>query len=261
MKKQHLFDVITLFPGMFSALTQGGITQRAFEQKIYQLQLWNPRDFATDSYRTVDDRPYGGGPGMVMLLKPLQQALKQALERQREQGANASQVIYLSPQGKPVTHTKIMQLVSSLANTGLILVCGRYEGVDERFITHYVDEELSIGDFVVSGGELPAMLLVDAIIRQIPEVLNDDLSAQQDSFADIANGGLLDCPHYTRPEIFEGIDVPEVLLSGHHAKIVKWRREQALLATWHKRPDLIDKARVEQKLSIEDEKFLAQLKM
>jgi len=254
------FDVVTLFPQMFDALTQAGVTRRALEQKVYQLQLWNPRDFTTDNYRTVDDRPYGGGPGMVMLAEPLQQAIGAAKTRQAQAGAAASRVIYLSPQGQPLTHGKVCELRQLNADTGLILLCGRYEAIDERLLAKCVDEEISIGDFVVSGGELPAMLLLDALIRQLPGVLNDEQSAQQDSFADVAGGGLLDCPHYTRPEVFEGEPVPEMLLSGHHANIAVWRREQTLLNTWRKRPDLIEKARAAGKLSAQDEKFLARLK-
>ncbi len=254
------FDVITLFPEMFTALTQAGITRRALEQKIYQLQLWNPRDFTSDNYRTVDDRPYGGGPGMVMLAEPLEQAIAAARQRQMQAGMSATRVIYLSPQGSPLTHTKVCELEQGSANTGLVLLCGRYEAVDERLLKNCVDEEISIGDFVASGGELPAMLLLDALIRQLPGVLNDAQSAQQDSFADVASGGLLDCPHYTRPEVLHGEAVPAMLMSGHHANIAVWRREQALLNTWRKRPDLLAQARSAGKLSAQDEKFLAQLK-
>lgn len=260
MSEARQFDAITLFPEMFGALTQSGITRRALEQKIYDLHLWNPRDFTSDNYRTVDDRPYGGGPGMVMLAEPLQQAITAARQRQLQSGVQASRVIYLSPQGQPLTHTKVSELQQITANTGLILLCGRYEAIDERLLTSCVDEEISIGDFVVSGGELPAMLLLDALIRQLPGVLNDAQSAPQDSFADVEHGGLLDCPHYTRPEVFKGEPVPEILMTGHHAKIVRWRREQALLSTWRKRPDLIEKARADGKLNVADEKFLTQLK-
>ena len=254
------FDVVTLFPEMFSALTQSGITRRAVEQGVYALHLWNPRDFTHDNYRTVDDRPYGGGPGMVMLAEPLGQAIEAARTRQLQAGVAASRVIYLSPQGKSLTHTRVCELQASTANTGLILLCGRYEAIDERLLDSCVDEEISVGDFVVSGGELPAMLLLDALIRQLPGALNDDQSARQDSFADVERGGLLDCPHYTRPEVLKGEPVPAVLMSGHHANITLWRREQALLNTWHKRPDLIEKARSAGTLSATDEKFLARLK-
>lgn len=247
-----LFDVITLFPEMFAALTASGITRRAFEQKKFGLSLWNPRDFTTDNHRTVDDRPYGGGPGMVMMAKPLEAAIN-AGKINQQQHQLTPRVIYLSPQGSPLTHTKVMQLA---AEPGLVLLCGRYEAVDQRLIERCVDEEISLGDFVLSGGEIPAMALMDAIIRQLPGVLNDDASAVEDSFV----SGLLDCPHYTRPEIYENMQVPAVLLGGHHAEIMKWRREQALIATTQKRPDLIQRARVAGLLSKNDEIFLGKLK-
>lgn len=247
-----LFDVITLFPEMFAALTASGITRRAFEQKKFGLSLWNPRDFTTDNHRTVDDRPYGGGPGMVMMAKPLEAAIN-AGKINQQQHQPTPRVIYLSPQGSPLTHTKVMQLA---AEPGLVLLCGRYEAVDQRLIERCVDEEISLGDFVLSGGEIPAMALMDAIIRQLPGVLNDDASAVEDSFV----SGLLDCPHYTRPEIYENMQVPAVLLGGHHAEIMKWRREQALIATTQKRPDLIQRARVAGLLSKNDEIFLGKLK-
>ena len=246
------FDVITLFPEMFAALTQSGITRRAFEQKRCALSLWNPRDFTTDNHRTVDDRPYGGGPGMVMLAKPLEAAIDAAKTRQAEQGVARPHVIYLSPQGKPLNHERVMQLRSM---PGLVLLCGRYEAIDQRLLARCVDEEISLGDFVLSGGELPAMALMDAVIRQLPGVLHDDASAVEDSFVN----GLLDCPHYTRPEVYLDESVPPVLLGGHHAEIVKWRREQALLATRSKRPDLIEKARAAGLLTKSDEKFLSSL--
>jgi tRNA (guanine37-N1)-methyltransferase len=248
------FDVVTLFPDMFAAITQSGITRRAFEQKKCALSLWNPRDFTTDNYRTIDDRPYGGGPGMVMLAKPLEAAIGAAKTRQVEQGLPQPRVVYLSPQGKQLTHERVMQLT---VETGLVLLCGRYEAVDQRLLDRCVDEEISLGDFVLSGGELPAMALMDAVIRQLPGVLNDDVSAVEDSFVN----GLLDCPHYTRPEVYEGVSVPAVLMGGHHAEIVKWRREQALHATAAKRPDLIEKAREAGLLSRADEKFLSSLKL
>jgi len=215
------FDVVTLFPEMFAALTQSGVTRRAFEQKKWGLSLWNPRDFTTDNHRTVDDRPYGGGPGMVMLAKPLQQTLEAAKQRQQELGLSAPRVVYLSPQGKPLTHQRVMQFVQ---DPGVVLLCGRYEAIDQRLLERHVDEEISLGDFVLSGGELPAMALMDAVIRQLPGVLNTDASAVEDSFVN----GLLDCPHYTRPEEYEGVAVPPVLLGGHHAEIEKWRRQRAL---------------------------------
>jgi tRNA (guanine37-N1)-methyltransferase len=246
------FDVVTLFPEMFAALTQSGVTRRAFEQKKWGLSLWNPRDFTTDNHRTVDDRPYGGGPGMVMLAKPLQQTLQAAKQRQLDMNLAAPRVVYLSPQGKPLTHQRVMQFAE---DTGVVLLCGRYEAIDQRLLDSHVDEEISLGDFVLSGGELPAMALMDAVIRQLPGVLNDGSSAVEDSFVN----GLLDCPHYTRPEEYEGVAVPPVLMGGHHAEIVKWRRQQALEATVKKRPDLIARARQDGLLSKADEKFLSSL--
>jgi tRNA (guanine37-N1)-methyltransferase len=227
------FDVITLFPEMFGAITQYGITRRAAEQGRFVLQMWNPRDFTTDNYRTVDDRPYGGGPGMVMLAEPLAQAIGAAKAAQGASGIAQSCVIHLSPQGRPLTHEVVMELLAR--DEGLILLASRYEGVDERLIRQQVDEELSIGDYVLSGGELAAMVLMDSLVRQIPGVLGDDASAQQDSFVT----GLLDCPHYTRPEIYNGEGIPEVLMSGHHAGIEKWRLKQALGRTAERRPDLL----------------------
>jgi tRNA (guanine37-N1)-methyltransferase len=246
------FDVVTLFPEMFAAITQSGITRRAFEQQKCGLVLWNPRDFTTDNYRTIDDRPYGGGPGMVMLAKPLEAAIDAARTRQAEQELSRPRVVYLSPQGRPLTHQRVMQMA---AEPGLVLLCGRYEAVDQRVLERCVDEEISLGDFVLSGGELPAMALMDAVIRQLPGVLNDQGSAIEDSFVN----GLLDCPHYTRPEVYEDMAVPAVLLGGHHAEIEKWRRQQSLLATVKTRPDLIVRARAAGLLSRADEKFLSSL--
>ena len=228
------FDIITLFPPMFDALARHGITRRALEQQRFQLQLWNPRDFTEDNYRTVDDRPYGGGPGMVMLAEPLEKAIEAAKERQRQVGVARPRVIHLSPQGKVLTHRRVMELVQE---PGLVLLASRYEGGDERLLRRQVDEEISIGDYVLSGGELPAMVLIDSLVRQIPGVLGDDASAEQDSFVD----GLLDCPHYTRPEVYNGEAVPEVLMSGHHAEIAKWRLKQSLGRTAERRPDLLAK--------------------
>jgi tRNA (guanine37-N1)-methyltransferase len=233
------FDVVTLFPEMFSALTASGITSRALEAGLWSLKTWNPRDFTTDNYRTVDDRPYGGGPGMVMLAEPLEKALDAA-------GGN---VIYLSPQGRKLDHRKVMELSQQSSMT---LLCGRYEGVDERLLDRRVDEEISIGDFVLSGGELAAMALIDAVVRQLPGALGDDASAVEESFAD----GLLDCPQYTRPEVWPdaaaGARVPEVLLSGHHENIRRWRLKQALGRTWLRRPELLEA----RKLSDEEKKLL-----
>ena len=222
------FDVVTLFPEMFAAVTGSGITRRALERGLYALQAWNPRDFAADNHRTVDDRPYGGGPGMVMMGEPLAAAIGAA--RQRADGAR--RVICFSPQGTPLRHRRVLELAGE---PGLILLCGRYEGIDQRLLDAEVDEEISLGDFVLSGGEIAAMALIDAIVRQLPGALNDAESAQQESFVE----GLLDCPHYTRPEVFRGVRVPEVLLSGHHAAIRRWRLKQSLGRTWLRRPDLL----------------------
>jgi len=247
------FDVVTLFPEMFDALTQYGITRRAFEQQQVGLHLWNPRDFTSDRHRTVDDRPYGGGPGMVMMAAPLEAAIAAAKARQQQAGIATSRTIYLSPQGAPLNHRKVKQLADA---PGLVLLCGRYEAVDQRLIDRCVDEEISLGDFVLSGGELPAMALMDAVIRLLPGVLNDDASAVEDSFVN----GLLDCPHYTRPEVYEGESVPAVLLGGHHAEIAKWRREQSLTETLRKRPDLIAAVREQGGLSKTDEVLLKKLR-
>ena len=223
------FDVVTLFPEMFAAVSQSGITRRALAAGLWRLALWNVRDFTTDNYRTVDDRPYGGGPGMVMLAEPLEKTLDAV---QAEQGAQRGRVIYLSPQGKRLDHATVMELAGGQA---LTLLCGRYEGVDERLIRRRVDEELSLGDYVLSGGELAAMVVIDAVVRQLPGALGDGQSAAEESFAD----GLLDCPQYTRPEVYAGERVPEVLLSGHHAEIRRWRLKQALGRTWQRRPELL----------------------
>jgi len=233
------FDVVTLFPEMFAAITGSGITSRALEAGLYSLTTWNPRDFTTDNYRTVDDRPYGGGPGMVMLAEPLERALD-GIKR-----AGGGRVIYLSPQGKKLDHRRVMELKEERA---LTLLCGRYEGVDERLLERRVDEEVSIGDFVLSGGEIAAMALVDAVVRQLPGALGDAASAIEESFAD----GLLDCPQYTRPETYAGRRVPEVLMSGHHENIRRWRLKQALGRTWLRRPDLL----AVKKLSAEESKLL-----
>jgi tRNA (guanine37-N1)-methyltransferase len=246
------FDVVTLFPEMFAALTQSGVTRRAFEQQRCGLSLWNPRDFTTDNHRTVDDRPYGGGPGMVMLARPLEATIAAARQRQADLGLAVPRVVFMSPQGRPLTHERVMALK---AEAGLVILCGRYEAVDQRLIERCVDEEISLGDFVLSGGELPAMALMDAVIRQLPGVLHDDASAVEDSFVN----GLLDSPHYTRPEVYEGVAVPPVLMGGNHAEIDKWRRQRMLEATAHKRPDLLERARAAGLLNKADEKFLAGL--
>ncbi|WDD93401.1 tRNA (guanosine(37)-N1)-methyltransferase TrmD [Burkholderia sp. FERM BP-3421] len=244
------FDVVTLFPEMFRALTEWGITSRAVKQGRFGLRTWNPRDFTTDNYRTVDDRPYGGGPGMVMLAKPLEAAIGAAKAAQAEQGVAVSRVVMMSPQGAPLTHERVTRMANE---PGVVLLCGRYEAIDQRLLDRCVDEEISLGDFVLSGGELPAMALMDAVVRLLPGVLNDAQSAVQDSFVD----GLLDCPHYTRPEEYEGERVPDVLLGGHHAEIERWRRQQALSNTLKKRPDLIVQARRNKLLSRADEAWLA----
>jgi tRNA (guanine37-N1)-methyltransferase len=229
-------DALTLFPEMFDALTRSGITRRALEKGRWSLNLWNPRDFTRDAHRTVDDRPYGGGPGMVMRPEPLKAAIDAAKQRQRGAGRPQSHIVCLSPQGARLTHRRVLDFVQRREAEGLILLCGRYEGIDERLIEREVDEEVSIGDFVLSGGEIPAMALLDAIVRQLPEALNDAGSAIQDSFV----AGLLDCPHYTRPEEYDGLRAPDVLLSGHHEDIRRWRLKQALGRTWRRRPDLLD---------------------
>ena len=231
------FDVVTLFPEMFVALTDSGITQRARDKRFYELVLWNPRDFSGNAYRSVDDRPYGGGPGMVMAVEPLARALRAARQRQQSNGVRRTRTIYLSPQGRPLTQGVVEELQDY---EGLVLLAGRYEGVDERLLQSEVQDEISIGDYVLSGGELPAMVLMDALIRRIPGVLNDAESALQESFVQ----GLLDCPHYTRPEVYAGEPVPAVLLSGHHAEIDAWRMKQALGRTWQRRPDLLEKLRL-----------------
>ncbi|WP_321326884.1 tRNA (guanosine(37)-N1)-methyltransferase TrmD [Thiomicrorhabdus sp.] len=221
---------------MFSALTESGVSRRANQSGLYQLKTWNPRQFTLDKHKTVDDRPYGGGPGMVMMYQPLKDslmAIEAECEVDTETGENAKpHVVYLSPQGQPLTQQKVAELTQY---KNITLLCGRYEGVDERLIESSVDEEISIGDFVVSGGELPAMMLMDAVIRLIPGALGHNQSAEQDSFSD----GLLDCPHYTRPEEVDGMTVPSVLLEGNHAKIDAWRQEQKLARTQKRRPDLL----------------------
>jgi len=227
------FDCVTIFPEMFVAVTQSGITRRALEEQRWAWQGWSPRDFAENAWRTVDDRPYGGGPGMLMQPGPLERAIDAAKAQQRAVGLTKSRVIYLSPQGATLSHERVMQLATG--EEGLILLCGRYEGIDERLIERCVDEEISIGDFVLSGGELPAMALIDAVVRQLPGVLGDAASAVEDSFVT----GLLDCPHYTRPEDYAGQKVPDVLLSGDHKRIRRWRLKQSLVRTRKRRPDLL----------------------
>jgi tRNA (guanine37-N1)-methyltransferase len=224
------FDVITIFPEMFAAFSESGITRRALDLGLIELKLWNPRDFTSDKHRTVDDRPYGGGPGMVMLYQPL----KDAIDAARADDPRPAPVVYLSPQGEVLKQDKVeaLQLLERI-----IFLAGRYEGIDERLIETQVDFELSIGDYVLSGGELPAMVVMDALTRRIPGALGDAQSAEQDSFAE----GLLDCPHYTRPEEIAGHRVPDVLLSGNHAEIARWRASEARARTQKRRPDLLTK--------------------
>lgn len=215
---------------MFAAVRDFGISRRALEQGLWQLACWNLRDWAGNVYGSVDDRPFGGGPGMVMQARPLEEAVTAA----KVARGGAGRVIYLSPQGKPLGHQDVTKLA---AGSGAILLCGRYEGIDERVLARCVDEEVSLGDFVLSGGEIAALALIDACVRQLPGALNDEASALEDSFVD----GLLDCPHYTRPEVYEGMPVPEVLLSGHHENIRRWRLKQSLQRTRERRPELFAK--------------------
>jgi tRNA (guanine37-N1)-methyltransferase len=236
-------DVITLFPDFVEACARIGVVGRAQERGLLQVQTWNPRDYAKDNYRRVDERPFGGGPGMVMLIDPLRDAIAAA----RAATDEPASVIYLSPQGTRLTQDRVRELA---ARKRSILLCGRYEGIDERLIAHAVDEELSIGDYVLSGGELAAAVVIDAIGRLQEGALNDAQSAQQDSFSD----GLLDCPHYTRPERHEWGEVPPVLTSGDHAAIARWRRKQALGRTWIRRPELVDKL----ELDARDKKLLSE---
>lgn len=223
------FDVITLFPEQVAGLAGWGVTGRAIEAGRVELATWNPRDYATDKYGTVDDRPYGGGPGMVMKPEPVAAAIDAAKAANR-----GARVLYLSPQGAPLDQPRVERLAR---REGLILLAGRYEGVDERLLDARVDEEVSLGDFVLSGGELAALVVIDAVTRLLPGVLGDAESALQDSFG----SGLLDCPHYTRPEQWDGRGVPAVLQSGDHAAIARWRAKQALGRTWERRPDLLAK--------------------
>lgn len=228
------FDVVTLFPAMFDAVTELGVTGRAREPRLYQFVAWNPRDFTTNVHRTVDDRPYGGGPGMVMMAEPLDKALAAARQRQMSAGVEKPRVVHLTPQGKLLDHALVAELARE---PGLVLLAGRYEGVDERLIERQAIEEISIGDYVLSGGELAAMVLMDSVVRQLPGALGDAESASQDSFVD----GLLDHPHYTRPEVYGDATVPAVLLSGNHAVITRWRLKQSLGRTWQRRPDLLER--------------------
>jgi tRNA (guanine37-N1)-methyltransferase len=241
------FDVVTLFPAMFAAISEHGITRRAYELGLWSLTTWNPRDFTTDAHRTVDDRPYGGGPGMVMMAEPL--AL--AIEAVRSDGGGA-RVLALAPGRRPLTDARVRALAS--AGGSVAIVCGRYEGTDQRFLDVCVDEVVSVGDFVMSGGELAAMALIDAVVRQLPGALKE-ASAEEESFAT----GLLDAPHYTRPEQWRGLEVPSVLMSGHHKDIEAWRRREALKVTMQFRPDMIWAVRAAGRLTARDEKDLREL--
>lgn len=245
------FDVITLFPELFGPFLACGVTRRAYESRQVDVRLWNLRDFAEGNYRRVDDRPFGGGPGMVMMAEPL----LQCLDSIRADRSDRAPVVLFSPTGNKLDHAGV---AGWSAGTGAILVCGRYEGLDQRFIDRCVDVQISVGDFVLSGGEIAAMALLDAVARLQPGVLNDEGSHQLDSF-NPALDGLLDCPHYTRPEVWQGHGVPDVLLSGHHGHIERWRRDQRLEITWRTRPELIEAARAAGSLDQADERLLATL--
>ncbi len=247
------FDVLTLFAGYFEPLRTQGICRRAFDSGVVQLHTWNPRDYASGAHRSVDDRPYGGGPGMVMLAEPLLGALHAARAARAAAGAATAPVLLFSPAGRVLRQPEVRELAES---SGAVLVCGRYEGVDQRFIDLHVDDEVSLGDFVLSGGEIPAMALIDAVARLQPGVLGDELSAQQDSFSD----GLLDCPHYTRPPRFQERDVPETLMSGDHARIARWRRDRMLELSWRRRPELVLELERERRLDRDDLRLLDTLR-
>jgi tRNA (guanine37-N1)-methyltransferase len=246
------FDVVTLFPELFAPFLAAGVTRRAYETKQVDVRLWNLRDYAEGNYRRVDDRPFGGGPGMVMLAEPLARCLEAI---QADRGGAAAPVVLFSPVGERLDHAGVERWSAS---AGAVLLCGRYEGIDQRFIDKHVDVQLSLGDFVLSGGEIAAMALLDAVARLQPGVLNDAGSHQEDSF-NPALDGLLDCPHYTRPEEWDGRKVPEELLSGHHARIEAWRRQQRLALTAKLRPELVAAARKAGRLSRADEDFLSGL--
>jgi len=240
------FHVITLFPEMIEQMCEFGVLGRAIKRGIIKLACWNPRDYTQDRHRTVDDRPYGGGPGMLMKVQPLADAINAA----KEKAGDDAKVIYLSPQGQVLNQQAVIKMADVPEQKDLILIAGRYEGIDERLIRQYVDEEWSIGDYVLSGGEMPALILIDAVARMLPDVLGDADSAQQDSFME----GLLDCPHYTRPEEVNGQTVPQVLLSGDHKAIAEWRDKQALGRTWLRRPDLLERLQ----LNDEQKKWLSE---
>ena len=251
--KPMRFDVITLFPELFAPLLTSGVTRRAYESGLLDVRFWNPRDFAEGNYRRVDDRPFGGGPGMVMMAEPLTLCLEHVRADRTASGCPPASTVLFSPIGQRLDHAGVEQWSAS---PGAVLVCGRYEGLDQRFIDTHVDHQISLGDFVLSGGEIAAIALLDAVARLQPGVLGDAASHQQDSF-NLTLDGLLDCPHYTRPESWNGQRVPDVLLSGHHARIDRWRREQSLRLTQQWRPDLIARARGEGRLSVLDEACLA----
>ena len=244
------FDVVTLFPELLAPFLTSGVTRRAYESGLVEVKLWNPRDFADGNYKRVDDRPFGGGPGMVMLAEPLALCLA-AICAERTSGDDP--VVLFTPVGKTLTHSVVESWSGS---QGAVLICGRYEGIDQRFVDKYVTHQISLGDFVLSGGEIAAMALLDAVARLQPGVLNDEGSHQLDSF-NPALDGLLDCPHYTRPEDWRGQAVPDVLMSGNHAHIERWRRDQRLALTQQQRPELVEKARLAGKLTANDEAFLA----
>ena len=249
------FDVITLFPDLFTPFLVTGVTRRAYESGLVEVKIWNPRDFAEGNYRRVDDRPFGGGPGMVMMAEPLALCLENIRADRIGNGSSHAPTVLFSPVGTPLDHAGV---AGWSAGSGAVLVCGRYEGLDQRFIDVYIDHQVSLGDFVLSGGEIAAMALLDAVARLQPGVLNDEGSHQLDSF-NPALDGLLDCPHYTRPEAWRDQGVPEVLISGNHAHIERWRRDQRLALTRQRRPELLEKARLAGGLSPLDEAFLAAL--
>ncbi len=249
------FDVITLFPELFAPFVEAGITRRAYADGLIELKLWNPREHAEGNYRRVDDRPFGGGPGMVMMAEPLARCLAAVRADRAEAPAAQAPAVLFSPVGEPLRHAGVQRWAES---RGAILICGRYEGIDQRFIDSCIDAQISLGDFVLSGGEIAALALLDAVARLQPGVLGDEGSHQQDSF-NPAVDGLLDCPHYTRPERWREQAVPAPLLSGHHAQIERWRREQRLLLTARQRPALIDAARAAGRLDARDEQLLAKV--
>ena len=249
------FDIITLFPELFAPFLASGVTRRAYAGGQVDVRLWNPRDYADGNYRRVDDRPFGGGPGMVMMAEPLARCLAAIRVERGEAESGEAPLVLFSPIGETLNHAAVERWSAS---TGAILLCGRYEGIDQRFIDTHVDLQMSLGDFVLSGGEIAAMALLDAVARLQPGVLNDEGSHQLDSF-NPALDGLLDCPHYTRPEEWAGQQVPAALMSGHHAQIERWRRDQRLATTARHRPDLIEAARTAGHLAAADEAVLAKL--